>query len=375
MLNDADTIPISSVRDSCRLTITGRSIRRPPEGMIVNPERVSVLYRSEHTFYIRGEGGENMWKRSIDNLMFGETDREEREEFEGKNHEDDVHDSGERQTQASRDAISYYLKEIRKSPLLNFQEEQDLGKRIAEGDQEARVKMIESNLRLVVAIGKKYINRGIDFSDIIEEGNLGLIRAVDKFDYRKGFRFSTYASWWIKQSIERAIVNQSRIIRLPVHVAETVNAYRRAVPKLTQELEREPHIEEIAEKMHIKVEKARLISQVLRETYSLDMIIGEHVDDRLEDVLQDYASVSPASYSDEIRRREYLDEWLAFLTSNEEKVIEMRFGLADGEPKTLDRIGKQFGITRERVRQIETQALNKLRDVVKTRHVEVEMVF
>ncbi len=316
-----------------------------------------------------------MWKRSIDNLLFGESDREEREEFALKNHEDEVSDNGERQAQASRDAISYYLKEIRKSPLLNFQQEQELGKRVSEGDQEARVKMIESNLRLVVAIGKKYISRGIDFSDIIEEGNLGLIRAVDKFDYRKGFRFSTYASWWIKQAIERAIVNQSRIIRLPVHVAETVNAYRRAVPKLIQELEREPHIEEIAEKMSVSVEKAQTISQVSRETYSLDMIIGDHVDDTLEDVLQDYAAVSPASFSDDIRKREYLDEWLTNLTSSEEQVIEMRFGLNDGEPKTLDKIGKQFGITRERVRQIETQALNKLKDVVKAQHVEVEMVF
>ncbi len=311
-----------------------------------------------------------MWDEPVDQLMaaeqYGET-------FGGEHREDDEID--ERPVYRSLDAVTCYLKEIRKSPLLTFEQEQELGKRIAEGDQEARVKMIESNLRLVVAIGKKYINRGIEFSDIIEEGNLGLIRAVDKFDYRKGFRFSTYASWWIRQSVERAIVNQSRIIRLPVHVAETVNAYRRAVPQLTQELEREPHVEEIAKKMNVSVEKAQTISQVSRETYSLDMIIGDHVDDTLEDVLQDYAAVSPASFSDDIRRREYLDEWLTYLTASEEKVIEMRFGLNDGDPKTLDKIGKQFGITRERVRQIETQALNKLKDVIKTQHVEVEMVF
>ncbi len=311
-----------------------------------------------------------MWEEPVDQLMVAE---QYGETFGGEHREDDEID--DRPVYRSLDAVTCYLKEIRKSPLLTFEQEQELGKRIAEGDQDARVKMIESNLRLVVAIGKKYINRGIEFSDIIEEGNLGLIRAVDKFDYRKGFRFSTYASWWIRQSIERAIVNQSRIIRLPVHVAETVNAYRRAVPQLTQELEREPHVEEIAKKMNVSVEKAQTISQVSRETYSLDMIIGDHVDDTLEDVLQDYAAVSPASFSDEIRRREYLDEWLTCLTASEEKVIEMRFGLNDGDPKTLDKIGKQFGITRERVRQIETQALNKLKEVIKTQHVEVEMVF
>lgn len=313
-----------------------------------------------------------MGKRSVDNFMYGESDREE---FEEKEHQDDAGDSNnERPTQTSRDAISYYLKDIRKSPLLNFEQEQELGKRISEGDQEARAMMIESNLRLVVAVGKRYINRGIDFSDVIEEGNLGLIRAVDKFDYRRGFRFSTYASWWIRQAIERAIVNQSRIIRLPVHVAETVNAYRRTVPRLTQELEREPQMDEIAKKMNVTFEKALAISQISRETYSLDMIIGDHVDDTLEDVLQDYAAVSPASFSDEIRRREYLDEWLTHLTASEEKVIQMRFGLNDEDPETLDKIGKQFGITRERVRQIETQALNKLKDVIRTRHVEMEMM-
>lgn len=305
---------------------------------------------------------------------------DDNDEYGGHHHQEESTnelengDQDQRATQYSRDAITYYLKEIRKSPLLDFEREQELGKRIAEGDQEARAKMIESNLRLVVAIGKKYISRGIEFSDIIEEGNLGLIRAVDKFDYRKGFRFSTYASWWIKQSIERAIVNQSRIIRLPVHVAETVNAYRRAVPQLTQELEREPQIEEIAQKMNISVEKVQTISQVAKETYSLDMIIGDHIDDTLEDVLQDFAAVSPAHFSDDIRRREYLEEWLTYLTASEEKVIEMRFGLNNGDPKTLDSIGKEFGITRERVRQIETQALNKLKDVIKSHHIEMEMV-
>ena len=270
------------------------------------------------------------------------------------------------------DAIKYYLKEIRKNPLLTFEQEQSLAKRIAQGDQEARARMIESNLRLVVAIGKKYINRGLPFSDIIEEGNLGLIRAVEKFQYQRGFKFSTYASWWIKQSIERAIVNQTRTIRLPVHIAEIVNSYMRASRQLTQKLGRDPSIEEIAKKMKTTVEKVRNISQVVRETYSLDMLIGDQEEDTLKDILQDTNSLSPANVSDDIRRREHIDDWLKQLSVSEKKVVEMRFGLNDGEPMTLDAIGKEFGITRERVRQIETQALNKLRAITKRKKIDLE---
>ncbi|HAS54164.1 MAG: RNA polymerase subunit sigma [Nitrospirae bacterium GWC2_57_13] len=274
--------------------------------------------------------------------------------------------------QKGLDAIKYYLKEIRKTPLLTFDEEQALAKRIEQGDEDARANMIEANLRLVVAIGKKYINRGLQFSDIIEEGNLGLIRAVEKFQYEKGFKFSTYASWWIKQSIERAIVNQTRTIRLPVHIAEIVNAYLRTVRQLTQKLGRDPQIDEIAKKMRITIEKARSISQVVRETYSLDMLIGDQEEDTLKDIIQDSSAISPASFSDDIRRREHIDEWLTQLSVSERKVIEMRFGLNDGEPKTLDSIGKEFGITRERVRQIETQALNKLRAITKRKKIDLE---
>lgn len=275
-------------------------------------------------------------------------------------------------SQRGLDAIKYYLKEIRRTPLLTFEQEQTLARRIAKGDQEARAKMIEANLRLVVAIGKKYINRGLQFSDIIEEGNLGLIRAVEKFQYERGFKFSTYASWWIKQSIERAIVNQTRTIRLPVHIAEIVNSYMRALRQLTQALGRDPTIEEIAQKMKVTVEKVRSISQVVRETYSLDMLIGDQEEDTLKDILQDNNSLSPATFSDEIRRREHIDEWLQQLSVSERKVIDLRFGLSDGEPKTLDSIGKEFGITRERVRQIETQALNKLRIITRRKKIDLE---
>ncbi len=308
-------------------------------------------------------------EKSVDDVMGAEPyseESEEKEEAERVSTKDDA------SAQRGLDAIKYYLKEIRKTPLLTFEQEQSLAKKIAQGDQEARAGMIEANLRLVVAIGKKYINRGLQFSDIIEEGNLGLIRAVEKFQYQKGFKFSTYASWWIKQAIERAIVNQTRTIRLPVHIAEIVNSYMRAVRQLTQSLGREPSIEEIAKKMKVAVEKARSISQVVRETYSLDMLIGDQEEDTLKDILQDSNALSPASFSDDIRRREHIDEWLTQLSASERKVIEMRFGLIDGEPKTLDSIGKEFGITRERVRQIETQALNKLRVITKRKKIDLE---
>lgn len=309
-------------------------------------------------------------------------DREhEVDELPGRNNEvknrddrEEAHASDERPAQTGLDAIKYYLKEIRKIPLLTFEQEQDLGKRTAQGDQEARARMIESNLRLVVAIGKKYINRGLQFSDIIEEGNLGLIRAVEKFQYERGFKFSTYASWWIKQAIERAIVNQSRTIRLPVHIAEIVHAYMRAVRQLTQELGREPHIEEISEKIGSPVDKVRGISQVVRETYSLDMLVGDQEEDTLKEMLQDTNAVSPASFSDDISRKKQINEWLAQLSGSEHKVIEMRFGLTGGDSQTLDSIGKEFGITRERVRQIEVQALKKLRAITKLKKISLEIM-
>jgi len=310
-------------------------------------------------------------EKSVDNVMGEEPYSEE---FEEKNEVDKEsgHVSDDGDPVRGLDAIKYYLKEIRKTPLLTFDQEQELAKRIEKGDKEARARMIEANLRLVVAIGKKYINRGLQFSDVIEEGNLGLIRAVEKFQYERGFKFSTYASWWIKQSIERAIVNQTRTIRLPVHIAEIVNSYLRSVRQLTQALGREPQIEELAVKMKVTVDKVRSISQVVRETYSLDMLIGDQEEDTLKDILQDNNAVSPASISDDIRRREHIDEWLTQLSVSERKVIEMRFGLVDGEPQTLDSIGKDFHITRERVRQIETQALNKLRAITKRKKIDFE---
>jgi len=268
------------------------------------------------------------------------------------------------------DATKLYLKEIRKTTLLSFAEEQALAKRVQEGDAEARAQMIEANLRLVVSIGKRYINRGLPFSDIIEEGNIGLIRAVEKFEYKRGFRFSTYATWWIRQAVERAIANQVRIIRLPVHVSELANVYIRTIRKLTQQLNREPSSEEVAGKMRVSVQRIRAVSQVVRETYSLDMLINGESEETLQDVLADENVPDPAITIDERIRKESINAWISGLAATERRIIEFRYGLNKRNPQTLESIGRQFGITRERVRQIENQAILKLRNFMRSRKIE-----
>ena len=272
------------------------------------------------------------------------------------------------------DATKLYLKEIRKTPLLSFAEEQALAKRVQKGDVEARAHMIEANLRLVVSIGKRFINRGLPFSDILEEGNIGLIRAVEKFEYKRGFRFSTYATWWIKQAIERAIANQVRIIRLPVHVAELANVYVRTLRKLTQQLHREPTPEEVAKKMRVTVQRVRAVSQVIRETYSLDMLINGEGEETLQDVLADASIPDPSTTIDDRLRQERINAWISGLAAMERRIIEFRYGLNKQNPQTLDSIGRQFGITRERVRQIENQAILKLRNFMRSRKIELSDV-
>jgi RNA polymerase nonessential primary-like sigma factor len=273
---------------------------------------------------------------------------------------------------ASPDGIKYYLREIRKTPLLTFEQEQKLAKTAGQGDEEARARMIEANLRLVIVIGKRYMNRGLPFSDIIAEGNIGLIRAVEKFQYQRGFRFSTYAWWWIKQAIERAIVNQVRIIRLPVHVSAAVNKYTRALTKLQQQLGREPDTDEIAAEMKISARRVRVLSQIVRDVYSLDTFISDEEDETFRDVLRDDKARSPNHSYDEGRRQEHIGEWLSQLPDLERNVIELRYGLKCGEPLTLLNIGKQFGLTRERIRQIENQALARLKDLMKVRNVVLD---
>jgi RNA polymerase primary sigma factor/RNA polymerase nonessential primary-like sigma factor len=273
------------------------------------------------------------------------------------------------------DAIKSYLKEIRKSVLLTFEQEQDLGKRIQEqGDEDARQQMIESNLRLVVSMGKRYINRGLPFSDIIEEGNIGLIRAVEKFDYKRGFKFSTYASWWIRQAIERAIINQSKMIRLPVHVVEKLNHYMAISEQLMQEINHVPTAKEVARRMKVKEDEILEIQQLIRKTYSLDSPIGGREDTSLKDVIEDTSQIPPSIMAIGIRNREEIEKWLGTLKENERKVVTLRFGLAGEMSHTLEEIGNVFGLTRERVRQIEHSAITKLRAIIDEKTIKPEEI-
>lgn len=272
------------------------------------------------------------------------------------------------------DAIKAYLKEIKKLPLLSFEEEQALAKKVAQGDETARQKMIEANLRLVISIGKRYLNRGLPFSDIIDEGNLGLMKAVDKFKYEKGFRFSTYASWWIRQSIERAIINQTQNIRVPVHIAEKINNLLSVLGSLSKELRRDPSIEEVAGKMGIPTEEVMRLKQITSKTYSLDRPFSAKDDSFLKDVVEDTTAMSPAKTTEGVIRREEILKWLKeVLKENEQMIIIRRFGLDGGETETLESIGKRMGITRERVRQIESAALQKLfREITGSKSIKFE---
>lgn len=262
-------------------------------------------------------------------------------------------------------SIGIYLKDIRKGTLLTADQEKALAKRIEAGDEKARQRMIESNLRLVVSIGKRYIYMGLPFSDIIEEGNIGLMKAVEKFQYRKGFRFSTYASWWIRQAIERAIINQSKLIRLPVHAVEKLNNYLSTVEQLMNDLQREPRYGEIAKKMGISEEEVCDIKQLINKTYSLDTPIAGREEIALKDIIKDNTQVSPSVTTERIKMREEIFQWLETLKEKERRVIILRFGLDGGEPMTLSEIAKVIGLTRERIRQIEMAAISKLRTIIK----------
>ncbi len=259
------------------------------------------------------------------------------------------------------DPVRMYLREIGRVPLLTFDEELDLAKRILKGDEEAKKKLAESNLRLVVSIAKKYVGRGMLFLDLIQEGNMGLIKAVEKFDYTKGFKFSTYATWWIRQAITRAIADQARTIRIPVHMVETINKLIRTSRHLLQQLGREPTPEEIAEEMEIPVEKVMEIQKIAQDPVSLETPIGEEDDSHLGDFIQDEDSPAPHDSAAYTLLKEQLEEVMSTLTPREEKVLKLRFGLEDGKARTLEEVGREFQVTRERIRQIEAKALRKLR--------------
>ncbi len=268
------------------------------------------------------------------------------------------------------DPVRMYLKEIGKVPLLSAEEEIELAKRMELGDQEARKRLAEANLRLVVSIAKRYVGRGMLFLDLIQEGNLGLIKAVEKFDYRKGYKFSTYATWWIRQAITRAIADQARTIRIPVHMVETINKLIRVSRQLLQELGREPTPEEIAAEMNMPVDRVREILKISQEPVSLETPIGEEEDSHLGDFIQDDNVPVPADAAAFTLLKEQLEEVLGTLTEREQKVLTLRFGLEDGRARTLEEVGKEFNVTRERIRQIEAKALRKLRHPSRSRKLK-----
>jgi len=272
------------------------------------------------------------------------------------------------------DPVRMYLKEIGKIPLLSTEEESALAQRMADGDDSARQRMAEANLRLVVSIAKRYVGRGMHFLDLIQEGNLGLIKAVEKFDYSKGYKFSTYATWWIRQAITRAIADQARTIRIPVHMVETINKTIRVSRQLLQDLGHEPSAEEIAEQMDLPADKVREILKIAMEPVSLETPIGEEEDSHLGDFVPDDSASEPSEIAAYSMLRQQLDEVMDTLTPREKKVLELRFGLVDGRSRTLEEVGKEFNVTRERIRQIEAKALRKLRHPTRSKKLKDYLV-
>jgi RNA polymerase primary sigma factor len=292
----------------------------------------------------------------LDEDLFIEEDIEEEEEIDMESIDLSVPEGV-----SVEDPVRMYLKEIGKVPLLSSEDEIELAKKIELGDEDSKQRLTEANLRLVVSIAKRYVGRGMQFLDLIQEGNLGLIKAVEKFDYRKGYKFSTYATWWIRQAITRAIADQARTIRIPVHMVETINRLVRVSRQLLQELGREPVPEEIAARADMQVERVREIMKVSQEPVSLETPIGEEEDSHLGDFIQDDQVAVPADAATFTMLHEQLMEVLDTLTEREQKVLKLRFGLNDGRPRTLEEVGKEFNVTRERIRQIEAKALRKLR--------------
>jgi len=304
--------------------------------------------------FLGDQGIELVGDSEEEEVNIKELAKEEEEEF-------DLNDLSVPPGVKINDPVRMYLKEIGRVPLLTAEEEINLAHRIEQGDEEAKRRLAEANLRLVVSIAKRYVGRGMLFLDLIQEGNMGLIKAVEKFDYRKGFKFSTYATWWIRQAITRAIADQARTIRIPVHMVETINKLIRVQRQLLQDLGREPTPEEIAEDMDLSPDKVREILKIAQEPVSLETPIGEEDDSHLGDFIEDQDATSPSEHAAYELLKEQLEDVLDTLTDREENVLRLRFGLDDGRTRTLEEVGKVFGVTRERIRQIEAKALRKLR--------------
>ena len=335
-------------------TLTYGEIGEHLEAVDMDKDEMEEIYEA-----LMSGGIEIVSEESPDDYELNEIEEEEDESVP-----DDASEVDERtlpKTVPVDDPVRMYLKEIGKVPLLTGEEEVELAQRMEEGDEEAKQKLCEANLRLVVSIAKRYVGRGMLFLDLIQEGNLGLIKAVDKFNWRKGFKFSTYATWWIRQAITRSIADQARTIRIPVHMVETINKLMRVQRQLIQEYGREPTPEEIAAEMDLSVEKVREIIKIAQEPVSLETPIGEEEDSHLGDFIPDDDVPAPADAAARSMLREQLMEVLDTLTEREQKVLKLRFGLEDGRTRTLEEVGKQFDVTRERIRQIEAKALRKLR--------------
>ncbi len=345
--------------------LTYEEVGRHLESAEMDKDEMEEIYES-----LMSKGIEIVSEESPDDFELTEIDVEEEKDEAVLDGEVKVNEKGDKEvelestlpkTVAVDDPVRMYLKEIGRVPLLTAEEEIELAKRMEAGDEEAKQRLCEANLRLVVSIAKRYVGRGMLFLDLIQEGNLGLIKAVDKFNWRKGFKFSTYATWWIRQAITRSIADQARTIRIPVHMVETINKLMRIQRQLIQEYGREPTPEEIAKEMDITEDKVREIIKIAQEPVSLETPIGEEEDSHLGDFIPDEDVPAPAEAAAFSMLKEQLVEVLDTLTDREQKVLELRFGLEDGRPRTLEEVGKRFDVTRERIRQIEAKALRKLR--------------
>ena len=337
--------------------ITYEGIAEELKGLDVSSDLLDELYNA-------------FMENDISVISETDLDDDSGEEDTGGNLEDILKDNTIAKELTINDPVRMYLKEIGKISLLSLDEETELSKRIAEGDETAKNRLAESNLRLVVSIAKRYVGRGMLFLDLIQEGNIGLMKAVEKFDAEKGYKFSTYATWWIRQAITRAIADQARTIRVPVHMVETINKLSRYQRQLTLELNREPTDEELAKKMGMSPDKVREVIKIAQDPVSLETPIGEEEDSHLGDFVPDESNMSPEDFTIHEMLKEEIGDVLLTLTEREEQVLRLRFGLDDGSPKTLEEVGQMFGVTRERIRQIEAKALRKLRHPSRSRKLK-----